>query len=96
MNYSKVIDPAFKVKRVNVVPLLNGSAVIQELGYIERKTYRFFWINASELEAEIENIQTIEAGSGWAMEGEPSMAPVHEVIGDLFNVQINLHRFLES
>ena len=69
---------------------------MQELGFIERKSYKFFWINTAALQAEIDDIQTIEAGSGWAIEGEPAREPVHEVIDDLFNAQINLYRFLDS
>ena len=96
MAYSKVIDPAFKIKRVNVVPLLNGSSVIQELGYIEKKSYRYFWITSAELETEVENIQAVEAGSGWAIDGDVARQPVLDVYPDLFNVQVNLSRFLDS
>lgn len=93
MGYSKVIDPVIKTKRTNLVPLISGSGVIQELGYVERKSYRFFWINTIELQAEIDTIQTTEAEDGWALEGDPIRTPVHEVITDLFNAEIVLYRY---
>lgn len=96
MSYSKVVDPVVKIKRTNLVPLVNGSGVLQELGYVERKTYRFFWVNSAELQAEIDAIQVTEAEEGWAIEGEPVRTPVHEVITDLFNVVINLYRFVSE
>jgi len=94
MEYSKVVDPVVKVKRTNLVPLIKGDGIVQELGYVERKTYRFFWINTGELQAEIDTIQTTEAADGWVMEGEPARVPVHDVIVDLFNAEIILYRFV--
>jgi len=94
MEYSKVIDPVIKTKRTSLVPLISGSGVIQELGCVERKSYRFFWINSAQLQAEIDTIQTTEAEEGWALEGDPVRAPVHEVIADLFNAEVVLYRYV--
>ena len=96
MAYSKVIDPVIKTKRTNLVPLIRGSGVVQELGYVERKIYRFFWINSVELQAEIDTIQNTDVVDGWAIEGDPNRSPVHEVIVDLFNAEITLYRYVGS
>ncbi len=96
MGYSKVIDPVVKIKRTNLVPLITGEGVVQELGYVERKMYRYFWITSAELQAEVDSIQTTEAEDGWVIEGEPARVPVHNVIVDLFNVEIILYRFVSE
>lgn len=90
MSYSKVIEPALKTKRVNAMPLIGGAGVIQELGYIERKTHRFFWITTAELQAEID----AEVAAGWTLDGDPSRTLVHEAITDLFNAEVTYYRFI--
>ena len=90
MSYSKVIEPALKTKRVNAMPLIGGAGVIQDLGYIERKTHRFFWITTAELQVEID----IEVAAGWTLDGDPSRTLVHEAITDLFNAEATYYRFI--
>ena len=90
MSYSKVIEPALKTKRVNAMPLIGGAGVIQELGYIERKTHRFFWITTAELQAEINT----EVAAGWTLDGDLSRTLVHEAIADLFNAEATYYRFI--
>ena len=90
MSYSKVIEPALKTKRVNAMPLIGGAGVIQDLGYIERKTHRFFWITTAELQVEID----AEVAAGWILDGDPSRTLVHEAIADLFNAEATYYRFI--
>lgn len=90
MAYSTVIDPVIKTKRVNAMPLIGGAGEIQDLGYIEKKAYRFFWINTSELQTEIDAI----VDSGWVLEGDPNRTLVHQAIPDLFNAEATFYRFV--
>ena len=90
MTYSTVIDPAIKTKRVNAMPLVGGAGEIQDLGYIEKKTYRFFWITTSEFQTEIDAV----VNDGWVLDGDPSRSLVHQVIPDLFNAEVTFYRFI--
>lgn len=92
MTYSKVIEPAIKTRRVNAMPLIGGAGSIQTLGYIEKKTHRFFWITTAQLQAEI----NAEVSGGWTIDGDPSRTLVHEAITDLFNAEVTYYRFLAS
>lgn len=89
MAYSTVIDPVIKTKRVNAMPLVGGAGEIQNLGYIEKKAYRFFWITTSELQAEIDAV----VNDDWVLDGDPSRSSVHQAIPDLFNAEVNFYRF---
>jgi len=71
------------------MPLIGGAGVIQELGYIQKKTHRFFWITTAELQAEIDT----EVALGWVLDGDPSRTLVHEAIPDLFNAEATYFRY---
>lgn len=94
MSYSTVFDKALKIKRRTEQPTIDGESVVQELGYIERKAYRFFWITTAELQAEIEQKEA-EAVDGWVIVGEVGRSPIHEAL-DLYNAQINMQRYVSS
>lgn len=94
MAYSTVITPAVQVRRRSERPTVDGSSIIQELGYGESKTYRFFWITAAQLQAEILILEAM-ASDGWVIVGDVSKTAVHEAL-DLFNAQVTLHRYVEE
>lgn len=94
MAYSTVITPAIRVRRRSERPTVDGSSIIQELGYGETKSYRFFWITAAQLQAEIEILEAM-ASDGWVITGEVSKSAIHDAL-DLFNAQVNLHRYVEE
>jgi len=94
MAYSVVVDKVLKTKRRNENPTVDGESVIQELGYIEQKTYRFYWITTEELQAEIERLEA-EAEDGWVIAGEVSRSPIHEAL-DLYNASVVMRRFVSS
>ena len=90
-SYSKVIDSPVKTKRRSEHPVVDGTSVIQELGYIERKVYRFYWITTAQLQGEIEALES-GADDGWMLTREPSHTPIHEAL-DLYNVTVAMHRY---
>lgn len=92
MAYSKVEEPALKTKRVNAMPLIGGAGSIQSLGYIEKKTHRFFWITTAEYQAEID----AEVAAGWTIDGDPGRTLVHKALPDLFNAEVTYYRFLST
>jgi len=94
MAYSTVFDQPIKQKRRSEHPTIDGSVVIQELGYVETKIYRFYWIRTAELQDEIEAKEE-EAADGWVIAGEPARTPICEPL-DLYNAQIVMRRFVES
>jgi len=94
MGYSTVFDKPLKVKRRTEHPTIDGESVVQELGFIERKVYRFFWITTAELQAEIE-AKEAEAVDGWVIIGDVSRTAIHEAL-DLYNAQINMQRYVSS
>lgn len=96
MSYSKIEDPAIKVKEQHLDRMADGSSVVLYSGVVERKKYRYYWINTAELQSEINTIQTTEAGNGWKIDGVPTRVPVHEVIDDLFNVTVSLYRYVNE
>jgi hypothetical protein len=94
MAYSVVRDLPFRVKRRVPIPTVDGNSVIQELGYLERQAYRFYWIRTSELQLEIEALEDL-AGEGWIIAGEPSRTPIVEPL-DLYNVSVTLERMVDK
>jgi len=94
MAYSVVVDKVLKTKRRNENPTVDGESIIQELGCVEQKTYRFFWITTEELQAEIEKLEA-EAEDGWVIVGEVSRSPIHEAL-DLYNAQVVMRRLVSS
>lgn len=90
MPYSKVVEPVLKTKRVSSMPLIGGAGVIQDLGYIERITHRFFWITTAELESEIDTQVALD----WVMDGDPNRVLVHNAISDLFNADVTYYRYV--
>ncbi len=51
MAYSTVFDKPLRVARRAELPTIDGESVIQEMGYIWVKGYRFQWITTDELQA---------------------------------------------
>lgn len=94
MRYSTVFDKPLKIKRRVEQPTIDGKSVVQELGYIERKTYRFFWITTAELQQEIQAKES-EAYDGWVIVGDVGRTAIHEAL-DLYNAQINMQRYVSS
>jgi hypothetical protein len=94
MAYSTVFDKPFKTKRRTELPTIDGESVVQELGFIERKVYRFYWITTAELQSEIE-AKEAEAVDGWVIVGDVSRTAIHEAL-DLYNAQINMQRHVSS
>jgi len=93
MGYSTVIDPALK-RRVQIEKkLIDGGSVIQEAGYTEVKTIRFFWITQSELDTEISNYEA-ESSDGWVIDNI-TRTPIQPPL-DLYNVTIQMHRTISS
>ncbi len=92
--YSTVFDKPLKTKRRAELPTIDGESIVQELGFIERKSYRFFWITTAELQAEIE-AKEAEAVDGWVIVGEVGRDPISEPL-DLYNAQINMQRYVSS
>lgn len=79
-----VAGPVLKILRQNVVPLLDGSQVVQSLGYIWRGPIKMFWATAAEIEAKIVEIQA----TGFVLEGDPSITPIYPPL-DLFNAEMS-------
>lgn len=90
MSYSKVSDKPLKLKRRSEFPTIDGGGVVQELGFIETKTYRYYWITTDELQAVIADLEA-EAEDGWVIVNEPARTPIAEPL-DLYNVQITMRR----
>ena len=53
MAYSTVFDKPLKSARRTENPTIDGESVIQELGFIETKAYRFHWITTAELQGKV-------------------------------------------
>lgn len=94
MSYSTVVDKPIKVARRTEHPTVDGESVIQELGYMETKVIRYFWIRTEEVQAEIERLEA-EAVDGWVISGEVSRTPISEPL-DLYNVTIAMRRLVAS
>ncbi len=92
--YSTVFDKPLKTKRRAELPTIDGESVVQELGFIEVKAYRFFWITTDQLQAEIE-AKEAEAVDGWVIVGGVSRTPICEPL-DLYNAQITMQRHVAS
>jgi len=96
MSYSKIIDPVIKIKEQRIDRLADGSSVVYYTGVMELKKYRLHWINTEELQQEINTIESVEAGSDWIIGRSPVRTPVHDTLADLFNVTIDLHRYVNE
>lgn len=94
MAYSTVIDQPLKTKRQSENPTIDGESVIQELGYIETKVYRYYWITTAELQTELQ-AREAESVDGWVIQGEVGRTPISEPL-DLYNAQITMRRFVSS
>ncbi len=92
MAYSTVFDKPVKTKRRSENPTIDGESIVQELGYVETKVYRFFWITTNELQAEIVEKEE-EAEDGWVIVGDVPRTAIHEAL-DLYNAQITMRRFV--
>jgi hypothetical protein len=90
MAFSKIEDTAFTLKRRAVRPLLDGSQNVQELGYTEQRSIRYFWITTAELQQELLALES-EVSAGWVLDGEPGRVPIQDPL-DLYNVVVNLRR----
>lgn len=94
MGYSKVIDPVLKIPRQSPHPLVDGDQIVQQLGYIERKVIRLFWITTAQLQTEIDALEA-DADDGWVIDGEPARTPIQDPL-DLYNVVISMRRQVSS
>ena len=94
MSFSTVIDKPMKVARRSEQPTIDGESVIQELGFIETKVIRFYWITTDELQAEIVKLEA-EAEDGWVIVGEVGRPPISEPL-DLYNASITMRRHVAS
>ncbi len=94
MAYSTVYDKPLKTKRVTNIPTIDGESVVQELGFVETKAYRFHWITTAELQDEIKGKEE-EAADGWVLVGEVRRVPIHEAL-DLYNAEIQMMRYTST
>jgi hypothetical protein len=94
MGFSTVLDKPLKQKRRTERPILTGESIVQELGVVETKTYRFFWITTAELQAKIQELEQ-EAADGWVIVGDVSRTAVHDAL-DLYNASVTMHRYMTS
>ena len=90
MAYSTVFDKPLKSARRAETPTIDGESVIQELGFIETKAYRFHWITTAELQEMIVEFEA-DAVDGWVIVGDVSREPIHEAL-DLYNARIVMRR----
>jgi hypothetical protein len=90
--YSTVLDKSIKTKRRSENPTIDGESIVQELGYIETKVYRFYWITTDELQAEIA-AKEAEADEGWVIVGDVARTAIHEAL-DLYNAQLAMRRYV--
>lgn len=79
-------SPEIKHKRQAEHVLIGGSAAIQDLGYYTTKSWRMFWATEDEISAQITEI----IGSGWVLDGEPSLTPIYETL-DIYDCSITAH-----
>jgi hypothetical protein len=86
-----VASPEIKHKRQAEFVLIGGSAEVQDLGYFTSKTWSMFWAT----EAEVNNQITDIVGSGWVLDGEPSLTPIYPTL-DLYNAEISAHKHTET
>ena len=90
MGYSTVFDKPLKTARRAETPTIDGESVIQELGFIETKAYRFHWITTAELQEKILEFEA-EAVDGWVIVGDVSREAIHEAL-DLYNARVVMRR----
>jgi len=94
MGYSTVFDKPLKAERRVEYPTIDGESIIQGMGYVEMKIYRFHWITTDELQAKIIELES-EAVDGWVFVGEVARTPIHEAL-DLYNAQVVMRRMVSS
>ena len=87
--YSIMIDDPLRQKRESETPIIDGGSVIQTMGYIERKTYRYYWITTPQLQAELVLLEE-QGADGWIIDGV-NRAPIADPL-DLYNAQVTMHR----
>lgn len=87
-----VVDsPEIKYPRLAEFVFIGGSAETQHLGYRTSKSWRMFWATETEVNTKITEI----IGSGWVMEGEPSLSPIYPPL-DLYNAELTAHKHTET
>ncbi len=91
MAYSTVFDKPLRVARRVELPTIDGESVIQEMGYIWVKGYRFQWITTDELQAKIQQLEA-EAVDGWVIVGDVARDPIHPAL-DLYMVRVIMHKY---
>lgn len=94
MDYSTVYDKPLKTARRNEIPTIDGESVVQEMGFIETKAYRFHWITTDQLQLKIQDLEA-EAVDGWVIVGDVVRDPINEAL-DLYSVRISMRRFTSS
>lgn len=90
MAYSTVFDKPLKSARRTENPTIDGESVVQELGFIETKAYRFHWITTAELQGKVLELEA-EAVDGWVIVGDVGREPIHEAL-DLYNARVVMRR----
>lgn len=91
MAYSTVYDLPYRVARRVEMPTIDGESVVQELGYLWIKGYRFHWMTTAELQARLALLEA-EASEGWVIVGEVAREAIHEAL-DLYNVRVQMHKY---
>lgn len=86
-----VDGPEIKRLRQAEHVFIGGSAEIQELGHFTSKSWRMFWATEAEVNTKITEI----VGSGWVLEGDPSISPIYPPL-DLYNASIEAHKHTET
>jgi hypothetical protein len=66
---------------------VGGNAALQNLGNYTSKTIKMFWATAAEINTQITAIH----GSGWALDGEPSVTPIYLTL-DIYNAELSMHK----
>ncbi len=75
--------------RYNLVPCLDGTSVVQLLGYLERKTITILWDSPDGIETTVRSYEV----DGWVRENEVDVQfAVSESLG-LYNAIARLVRF---
>lgn len=91
MAYSIVFDKPIRVARRVEMPTIDGESVVQELGYVWTKAYRFQWITTDELQAKIQELEA-EVVDGWVIVGDVARDPVHEAL-DLYFARVSMRKY---
>lgn len=92
MSMPFIVDgPEIKHARQAEFVLIGGSAEVQDLGYLTSKSWRMYWATENDVNVQITEIE----GSGWVLEGLPSLSPIYPPL-DLYNCELAAHKYTET